>query len=185
SSSPRAPASTTTRSSVRRPLASTNTTTWPPSRRALPPAPSEPRRAPRERGPFSSSVGAAERGFGGEHPGDAVDAPAGGRRGRADVERAVGRRVGEGTDGGAGEELAEGLQAAVDVAVDVGRVVLLQGDGPHDAALEYAVAEARGEALDLRLDPLGHVDPRAVGDVAVAPHGVLAGRRARGVGEAG
>src|SRR5690606_29592756 len=44
---------------------------------------------------------------------------------------------------------------------------------------ENAVAETRGEALDLRLDARGHVFGAAVRHVTIRPRGVLAGRSAR------
>src|SRR5206468_11565941 len=49
---------------------------------------------------------------------------------------------------------------------------------------EHALAEARCEALELRLDALGHVDGRAVRHVAVGPDRVLARGRARLIEEA-
>src|SRR5205823_14648780 len=56
--------------------------------------------------------------------------------------------------------------------------------GAHDRPGENAFAEARREALDLRFHSLGHVKGRAIGNVAVRPHGVLPRGRARGVEEA-
>ena len=60
--------------------------------------------------------------------------------------------------------------------------------GPLACRARIRVSETRSEALDLRLDPLGHVLGRAQRHVAVRPHRVLAGRRAglveeRGLGE--
>src|SRR6202011_1447503 len=50
---------------------------------------------------------------------------------------------------------------------------------------EDAGGEARGESLDLRLDPLAHVDRRTIRHMAVGPTDVLAGRRPAGVGDGG
>jgi hypothetical protein len=41
---------------------------------------------------------------------------------------------------------------------------------------EHDIAEARGEALDLTFDALGHVDFGTVGDMTVRPSGVLTAR---------
>ena len=77
--------------------------------------------------------------------------------------------------------LAQGRRAAVDVAAQQVRVVRLGlGRRPHRPG-QHPVAEAGGEALDLRLHPLAHVDVRAVRHVAVAPERVLP-RRAPGSG---
>src|SRR5215207_8151963 len=122
---------------------------------------------------------AAERGLGGPVAAHAVDAAAGGRRAGADVEASVRRRVGVVLRDGAGEELAEVVGAAADVAADHVRVVLFEPDGVDGVAREYQIAEARREALYLRLYPLGHVHARAVRDVAVGPARLLARGRAR------
>ena len=45
---------------------------------------------------------------------------------------------------------------------------------PATRPVQDEVPEARGEAFYLGFDPLGHVEGRAVGDVAVGPDGVLA-----------
>ena len=49
---------------------------------------------------------------------------------------------------------------------------------------EDPIAKARGEALDLSLDPLGHVDVRPRRHVAVGPERLLAGRCPRRVDDA-
>ena len=58
------------------------------------------------------------------------------------------------------------------------RLLRLEVGRRRHRAREDEVAEARGEALDLRLDRVGHVAAPAVRDVAVRPGGVLALRRA-------
>ena len=70
---------------------------------------------------------------------------------------------------------------AVDVAADVVRVVRLHRGRPVRRAGQDPVAEPGREALDLGLDPVGHVDRRAGRDVAVRPGGRLA-RPARATG---
>src|SRR5262249_53752802 len=64
------------------------------------------------------------------------------------------------------------------------RVVRLVLRGVDGVAADDAVAESGRESLHLPLDGLRHIDGRSVRDVAVAPPRVLAGGRARGVGEA-
>ena len=48
-------------------------------------------------------------------------------------------------------------------------VVSLEDRGGHHAPLEDEIAKAWCEALDLGLDPLRHVDGRAIGNVTIAP----------------
>src|SRR5215207_9689272 len=114
----------------------------------------------------------------------AVDAAAGRGGAGAEVEAAVGRRVGVVTGDGAGEELSEVVGPAADVAADHVRVVPFELDGVDGVARDDEVAEAGGEALDLSLDAFGHVHVRAVRDVAVGPARLLARGRARLVEEA-
>ena len=73
------------------------------------------------------------------------------------------------------DHLAERGGARVDVPAHVARVVLLLVHRGAGRAAEDQVAKARGGALDLRLDPLGHVHVGPVGDVAVGPQCVAAG----------
>lgn len=76
------------------------------------------------------------------------------------------------------------MGTAGDVASDVVGVTRLQRSRTVDAFGENAVAKPGCEALDLRFDPVGHVDGRAVRDVAVRPPGVLAVGCARRVEQA-
>ena len=76
------------------------------------------------------------------------------------------------------------MGTAGDVASDVVGVARLQRGRTVDAFGENAVAKPGGEAFDLRFDPVGHVDGRAVRDVAVRPPGVLAVGCARRVEQA-
>ena len=86
-------------------------------------------------------------------------------------------------DNRAEEELSEVHQPAVDVAADEVAVSPLDIRGAERAPREDQIAEARSEALDLRLHPLGHVLRRAVRDMAVGPGGVLPGGSTRVVEE--
>ena len=56
--------------------------------------------------------------------------------------------------------------------------------GPSALAREHEVAEPRREALELSLDPPGHVHGRAVRDVGVGPQRVPALRRPPGIEQA-
>jgi hypothetical protein len=53
--------------------------------------------------------------------------------------------------------LPEIHRAPVEVAADEVAVVRFQLSGPHGVPPQNPVAEAGSEALDLRLDPFGHV----------------------------
>ena len=52
--------------------------------------------------------------------------------------------------------------------------MVLHRPGTHDVSLHDRVAEPGREPFDLRLDAFGHVDLRAVRDMAVAPAGLAA-----------
>src|SRR4028118_1672093 len=95
-------------------------------------------------------------------------------RGRAEVEARRARRVRVRPYHGPGEELPHVHEAAVYVPPDQVGVPALEVRGSPGAPGQDAVSEAGGEALYLRLYPPRHVEGRAVGDVAVGPHGVLA-----------
>ena len=125
-----------------------------------------------------------QRRAGGVEAAHPVHAAARRRRGRAEEDARQRRRVRRDSRDGTGEELRQGRRAAVDVAADVVRVVALHRRRAERRAREDPLAEAGREALDLRLDPLRHVDARAVRDVAVRPGRVPPGRRARRVEEA-
>src|SRR5437762_9303033 len=107
-----------------------------------------------------------------------------GRR-RADEDAGVRGRVRIAADRRPGPELAEILEAAEDVAADEVRIVVLDLGRSPGRNRQDPVPGARGEALDLAQDRLGHVDPRAVRDVTVGPDGVLALRRARWIEQRG
>src|SRR5439155_3451957 len=106
------------------------------------------------------------------------------RRGAAEIEVAGAGRVWLDRPARAHEELRQSVRAVRDVAPDVVRVVALDVGGRHHVPREHALAETRCEALELRLDALGHVDGRAVRHVAVGPDRVLARGRARLIEEA-
>src|SRR5215218_2387302 len=106
------------------------------------------------------------------------------RRRGADVE-AVGRgRVRVDPRHGPGEELSEIHVPPVYIAAHEVGVPPFEVGRPRDALLQNKIPETRGEALYLRLDPLGHIEGRAVWDVAVGPDGVLALGSARLIEEA-
>jgi len=123
----------------------------------------------------------AEGDAGGVGSAHAVDAAAG-RSGRG-AEVDAGRGGAVLVVGGAEEELAEVDGPTADVATDEVGVHGFEGGWGGDVAGEDAVAEAGGETLDLGLDAREHVFARAVGDVAVGPGDVLAGRGAGGIEE--
>jgi hypothetical protein len=87
--------------------------------------------------------------------------------------------------GWADEELSQVGNPTIDVAADVVGVMAFDVGGCHDMTSEDPRREAGGESLDLRLDPLAHVDRRSVGDMAIGPTDMLAGRCARRVGHRG
>src|SRR6266566_8464362 len=109
-------------------------------------------------GDVADAEDVAERGQRGQLAAAAVHA--GDRRGRrgAQVDAADRRPVRVPPGHWAQDGLPQRLQADADVAADVVRVVrLLAGGGAHGAGQDQ-VAEAGGEPLNLRLDPVGHVD---------------------------
>ena len=65
--------------------------------------------------------------------------------------------------GGTGEELANVLDAAVDVSADVVWIVLLHRCRRPSASLEDPFAEPRRETLHLCLDPVSHVEVDPLG----------------------
>ena len=124
-----------------------------------------------------------ERSDGGVESAHAMDSAAGWCGGAAEEDGRI--TGGVGAAGGAEDELARCHGSAGEIAageVGVPSFELRRGLG---ATGEYAVAEAGSKALDLGLDGLGSVERGAVGDVAVAPGGVAAGRGTGGVGDAG
>jgi hypothetical protein len=72
------------------------------------------------------------------------------------------------------DQLQRVVGAAGGVTADEVAVVLLELQRPACGSGQDAVPEPRGEALDLVLDRVGHVDGGAVGDVAVGPGDVPA-----------
>src|SRR5206468_8272221 len=90
-------------------------------------------------------------GAGGEIATHAVDAAAW-RRGRGADKEPFGRHaIGHNACCRPGEELAQVLHAAVDIAADVVRVVSLDLRRPHHAACDDAFTKAGRKTLDLRL----------------------------------
>src|SRR6186997_2827070 len=75
------------------------------------------------------------------------------------------------------------MRSARDVAAGDVRVAMLDVARVHDDAREHAPTEARREALELRLDAVGHVHGRAVRNMAVRPERLFPGRRATGIEE--
>ena len=127
----------------------------------------------------------AEGGQGGELTAAAVHARDRRSRRGAEVDAADRRPVGVPPGHRAQDRLPQGLPADADVAAHVVRVVRLLVGGGADRAGQDEVAEARGEPLDLRLYPAGHVDRGSGRHVAVGPQGLPAGRSARRIGDAG
>jgi hypothetical protein len=82
---------------------------------------------------------------------------------------------------GPDEELADVLDAAVDVAADVVRVVRLHRRGRMGRAGEDALAKGGRETLDLGLDPGRHAHGGSRRHVAIGPGGAIARRRSRPV----
>src|SRR5262244_1110093 len=76
------------------------------------------------------------------------------------------------------EKVANINDATADIATDQVGIHGFQISGIQYAARQYAVAETRGEPLDLCFDLLQHIHPRAVGHVTVSPDSVLAARSA-------
>ena len=127
----------------------------------------------------------SQRGAGRPEPAHAVHAASGRRGGRAQVDALQGRAVRVPPRRRPEDHLAERGGTGIDVAADVARVVLLGRHGREGRARQDQVAEAGREPLDLRLDPLGHVHRRTVGDVAVGPQRVPACRCPPGIDHAG
>jgi hypothetical protein len=119
-----------------------------------------------------------------------VDGSAREGRGAAEVEPGERGRVGRELRQRAEDDLAQPVASTTDVAADQVRVACLQVGRAEHVAGEDAVAEAGREALHLRLHALGHDRRRGrpvdavLRAVRVRPRGVLAGRRARRVGDA-
>ena len=107
----------------------------------------------------------------------AVDAAAGRRRRRAQEDVGVRGAVAAQANGGPEQQLRSGERAGVDVAADEVAVVGGELRRRGHMASEHHVAEAGGEAFQLRLDRRRGVDHRTVGHVGVCPQGVLARRR--------
>src|SRR5829696_5317457 len=106
------------------------------------------------------------------------------RRGRTYVQSLCRGGVRVETDHRPGQKLTEVHVPAAYVAADEVGVLPFEIRRPGDALRKNTVPETGGEAFYLRLDPLGHIEGRAVWDVAVGPDGVLALRSARLIEEA-
>src|SRR5581483_5731238 len=131
---------------------------------------------PRPRPPTRLLPQAAQRDPCGDVAAQPVDAAAGRRRGRAQIHPVERRPVRHEAPGRTEEQLAQVHRAVVEVAADEAAVVRLERRRPHRVTGEHDVSEPGREAFDLRLDPLGHVDRRAVRQVAVGPRGLAARR---------
>src|SRR5215213_10039142 len=106
------------------------------------------------------------------------------RRGRTYVQSLCRGGVRVETDHRPGQKLTEVHVPASYVAADEVGVLPFEIRRPGDALRKNTVPETGGETFYLRLDPLCHVEGRAVWDVAVGPDGVLAFGGARLVEEA-
>src|SRR5919106_5759590 len=95
------------------------------------------------------------------------------RRGRTYVQSLCRGGVRIETDHRPGQKLTEVHVPSVDIAADEVGVPPFEIGRPGDVLRKNTVPETGGEALYLRLDPLLHVEGRAVWDVAVGPHGML------------
>src|SRR5579872_6670273 len=60
---------------------------------------------------------------------------------------------------------------------DIVGVVLLKRGGTHHAPRQDAILETGRKSLNLRLYPACHIHRGAIGNMAVAPRSMLAGRR--------
>src|SRR5581483_7842653 len=132
----------------------------------------------------SAAVEVAQRHPGGVEAAHAVDAAAGWRRRRAEIDPPpvpFGDEVRIQRQPGPEEQLQAVVGAAGDVAPDVVRVVPLEVGRGRRVAGHDDVAETRGEPFELALHGLRPVDGRPVGDVGVGPERVPAGRRPAGV----
>src|SRR5215216_626926 len=96
------------------------------------------------------------------------------RRGRTYVQSLCRGGVRVETDHRPGQKLTEVHVPAAYVAADEVGVLPFEIRRPGDALRKNTVPETGGETFYLRLDPLGHVEGRAVWDVAVGPGCVLA-----------
>src|SRR5215203_4700166 len=106
------------------------------------------------------------------------------RRGRTYVQSFSRGGVRVETDHRPSQKLTEVHVAAAYVAADEVGVPPFEVGRPRGALRKNTVPETGGETFYLRLDPLRHVEGRAVWDVAVRPYGMLAFGGARLVEEA-
>ncbi len=82
------------------------------------------------------------------------------------------------------KKLSQIGRAATDVAPDVIGVVSFERGGRHNIFSDNTIAEAGRETLDLIFYPFGHIECRAVRNVAVSPSRVFSRRRAARVEKA-
>src|SRR5215207_4019643 len=106
------------------------------------------------------------------------------RRGRTYVQSFSRGGVRVETDHRPSQKLTEVHVAAAYVAADEVGVPPFEVGRPRGALRKNTVPETGGETFYLRLDPLRHVEGRAVWDVAVGPDGMLAFGGARLIEEA-
>ena len=84
-----------------------------------------------------------------------MDSAAGWGGSTAEVQSGEGRTIE--APGGAEEELADIERAAIEIAADEVGIVAFHGGGAEKVAAQNALSEARGEALHLGLNGIGHV----------------------------
>src|SRR5918993_925526 len=106
------------------------------------------------------------------------------RRGRTYVQSLCRGGVRVETDHRPSQKLTEVHVPSVDIAADEVGVPPFEVGRPRSALRKNTVPETGGETFYLRLDPLRHVEGRAVWDVAVGPDGMLAFGGARLIEEA-
>ena len=111
-----------------------------------------------------------------------VCAGAGRRGGRADVHTRHTNAVRRQRDSRTEYQLAEILGAGHDIAADEVEIVCGQLAGGADGLADDAVAESRGEPLDLGDDGRSGIACVAVGHVRVGPYGMDVADRALWIG---
>ena len=79
------------------------------------------------------------------------------------------------------KQLAKRCGSAIDIAADEVGVSPLQLRRTANARGENGFKKPRGEPLDLRHDPLGHIEAGAVGDMAISPQSMLTRGRSGGI----
>ena len=111
-----------------------------------------------------------------------MDAASGRRRGRAEKYASDWGLVQPGCR--PPEQLTQGVRASGNTASDEVRILFFELRRRLCRASHNELTKTGSEALHLRFDAGGHVDPAAIGNVAIGPCGVAAGRRSRSVEQA-